>query len=280
MTKAYTLDNFKLCSIVNEHDAKRAGAEVVKQVDSPLLSGLLYPGMQALDEEYLGCDFQFGGVDQVRSSFTIPSPLSSKHQRKIFVFAEEFLPRLGYGKRAHLMIAMVPGLGGGKMSSSDSNSKIDFLDPPEVVRKKIKSAFCEEGNPDNGVLGFVKAVLIPLGQLRLERQQSLDGEDLNRTNQLSFVPADAPQGTLFSVPRPDKFGGPLHYKTYREVEEDFSKKELHPKDLKVAVAEAIISLLSPIQDIYKNDPEWQTTTAIAYPDSSTKPGVKKNKKVR
>ena len=67
LTKEYSLDNFKLCSIVNEHDAKRAGAEVVKQVESPLLSGLLYPGMQALDEQYLGCDFQFGGADQVLS---------------------------------------------------------------------------------------------------------------------------------------------------------------------------------------------------------------------
>lgn len=50
---------------MTEHDAKKAGAEVVKQVESPLLSGLLYPGLQALDEQYLGCDFQFGGADQV-----------------------------------------------------------------------------------------------------------------------------------------------------------------------------------------------------------------------
>jgi len=71
LTKEYSLDNFRLCSVVNEHDAKRAGAEVVKQVDSPLLSGLLYPGMQALDEQYLGCDFQFGGLDQVFSWSTI-----------------------------------------------------------------------------------------------------------------------------------------------------------------------------------------------------------------
>ena len=65
LTKEYNLDNYKLCAIVSEHDAKKAGAEVVKQVESPLLSGLLYPGLQALDEQYLGCDFQFGGVDQV-----------------------------------------------------------------------------------------------------------------------------------------------------------------------------------------------------------------------
>ncbi len=32
--------------MVTEHDAKKAGAEVVKQVDHPLLSGMLYPGLQ------------------------------------------------------------------------------------------------------------------------------------------------------------------------------------------------------------------------------------------
>jgi tyrosyl-tRNA synthetase len=56
----------RLASITSLHDASKAGAEVVKQSDSPYLSSLLYPGMQALDEQYLGVDFQFGGVDQVR----------------------------------------------------------------------------------------------------------------------------------------------------------------------------------------------------------------------
>ena len=67
LTKEYNLDNYRLCATVTEHDAKKAGAEVVKQVESPLLSGLLYPGLQALDEQYLDVDFQFGGVDQVRT---------------------------------------------------------------------------------------------------------------------------------------------------------------------------------------------------------------------
>lgn len=80
LSKDYTMDVYRLSSFVTEHDAKKAGAEVVKQVDHPLLSGLLYPGLQALDEEYLKCDAQFGGVDQ----------------RKIFTFAEKHLPNLGY----------------------------------------------------------------------------------------------------------------------------------------------------------------------------------------
>lgn len=44
LSKEYTLDVYRLSSLMTEHDAKKAGAEVVKQVDHPLLSGLLYPG--------------------------------------------------------------------------------------------------------------------------------------------------------------------------------------------------------------------------------------------
>lgn len=66
------------------------------QVESPLLSGLLYPLLQALDEQYLKVDGQFGGLDQ----------------RKIFILAEEQLPKLKLGKRFHLMNPMVPGLTG------------------------------------------------------------------------------------------------------------------------------------------------------------------------
>ena len=73
LSREYTLDVYRLSSMVSEHDAKKAGAEVVKQSQNPLISGLLYPGLQGLDEEYLHCDAQFGGIDQ----------------RKIFMFAEE-----------------------------------------------------------------------------------------------------------------------------------------------------------------------------------------------
>jgi len=39
------MDMYRLSSSISVHDAKKAGAEVVKQVDNPLLSGLLYPGL-------------------------------------------------------------------------------------------------------------------------------------------------------------------------------------------------------------------------------------------
>lgn len=58
---------------------------------------------------------------------------------------------------------LVPGLAGGKMSSSVDDSKIDLLDSEAVVKKKLKKAFCEPGNiEDNGVLSFVKHVIFSL----------------------------------------------------------------------------------------------------------------------
>lgn len=176
---------------MTEHDAKKAGAEVVKQISNPLLSGLLYPGLQALDEQYLKVDAQFGGIDQ----------------RKIFTCAEKYLPMLGYEKRIHLMNPMslyyvcmfycntifnvftfsmfffsVPGLAGAKMSSSEDDSKIDLLDNPAAVKKKLKKAFCEPGNiADNGVLAFSKHIIFPLFK---------NGEEFN-------VPRSAEFGTQF-----------------------------------------------------------------------------------
>lgn len=62
LTPEYTMDRFRLESVVTEHDARKAGSEVVKQVQNSTLSSLIYPVMQALDEEYLKVDAQFGGV--------------------------------------------------------------------------------------------------------------------------------------------------------------------------------------------------------------------------
>lgn len=277
LTREYNMDNYKLCATVTEHDAKKAGAEVVKQVESPLLSGLLYPGLQALDEQYLDVDFQFGGIDQVRThwnrNFGYHSYLL---QRKIFTFAELYLPRLGYKKRAHLMNAMVPGLAGGKMSASDPNSKVDFLDSPELVRRKIKAAFCEEGNAEeNGVLAFVGAVLIPISQLRLDRLKGDSVLEAGLGDQRPFISADAPEGTVFTVERDAKFGGNSHYKSFEEMKVEFVEQKLHPKDLKSAVASGIIRLLEPVRKAFQDNEEWQRTAVLAYPDLSAKPEKKK-----
>ena len=235
----YIMDIFKLSNIVSQNDAKRAGADVVKQVANPLLSGLIYPLMQALDEEHLGVDVQFGGVDQ----------------RKIFVLAEENLEKLGYKKRAHLMNPMVPGLGqGGKMSASDPNSKIDLLEEPKQVKKKINSAFCAPGVvEDNGLLAFIESVVAPIQELKY-------GSDHFK----------------FDINRPEKFGGPISYTSLNQIKQDFKEQKLAPPDLKSGVSDAINELLAPLREEFQNNPEFQEAEAKGYPP----PVVEKTKKAK
>ena len=230
LSKEYSLDVYRLLACTSEHDAKKAGAEVVKQVASPLMSGLVYPLLQALDEEYLKCDAQFGGVDQ----------------RKIFTYAEKYLPMLGYKKRAHLMNPMVGGLTGDKMSSSDPNSKIDLVDSSKAVASKLKKAFCEEGNIEtNPILSFVKAVIFPA--------KSLSDPNFE-----------------FEVCRPEKYGGNIKFKTFEDLQEAFKLKQVHPGDLKTAAAECINGMLEPVRQIWEKDLEWQKIAEEAYPESKPK----------
>jgi tyrosyl-tRNA synthetase len=156
LNKDYTMDRFKLEGITRVNVAQKAGAEVVKQTDDPTLGGLIYPLMQALDEQYLDVDAQFGGVDQ----------------RKIFTFAMENLPKIGYSVRAHLMNSMVPGLGEAvKMSASDPDSKIDVLDGPAAVEKKLKKAVCKPKEVEgNGVIAFVEHVIFRAIALHVDRE--------------------------------------------------------------------------------------------------------------
>lgn len=228
------------------------------------MNSLLYPGLQALDEEYLGVDFQFGGVDQ----------------RKIFMYAAEYLPKLGYSKRTHLMNIMVPGLSGGKMSSSEPKSKIDFLDSPADVKSKLKAAVCAPGDVDNnGVLAFVRAVLIPCQDLWEEQARARGEAHAPRgPDATGFVSEDAPVGTIFSIARPEKFGGNLHFPSYQALEDAYRQEALHPQDLKSGVEAALNILLAPIQKKFWADEEWQRAEKDGYKGQSVSEVVAKQVK--
>ncbi|RLG16246.1 tyrosine--tRNA ligase [Candidatus Pacearchaeota archaeon] len=214
----YMFDVLRLSSIISIRDAKKAAAEVVKQGDNPKVSGLIYPLMQAVDEQYLDSDAQLGGTDQ----------------RKIMVLAREKLPRIGYKARIEILNPLLPGLIGKKMSSSDEKSKIDLLDNEEIVRKKLKNAECIAGNPNNGIMTFLKYVIMTIKK---------------------------DKGMNFIVKRDKKYGGTKEYESYEDIEKDFINKKLHPLDLKNAVAEEIISLLKPIQ---KKRKELESLAKKAY----------------
>ena len=146
LKKDYMLDVLKLSTFASVHDAMKAASDVVKFGDNPKLSGLIYPLMQALDEQYLGVDIQYGGVDQ----------------RKIMMFARENLALVGYKPRIEFMTPLVPSLSAsGKMSASDPSSKIDLIEKSADIKAKLNKAFCPEKEAENnGVMAFMKYVVM------------------------------------------------------------------------------------------------------------------------
>ena len=209
LDEKYTLDMYRLAAMNTFARCKRAASEVVRFGNEPKLSGFIYPILQALDEEYLNVDVQYGGHDQ----------------RKILAFARENLPKLGYRKRVEVMTPMLPGLSGGKMSSSEERSKIDILDSPEEVEKKINSAYCVAGSlEDNGVMAFMKYVIMTLKE---DKKKDL------------------------VIERPTKFGGNVSYANYNDLEKDFLHRKIHPMDLKQVLAKEVSSMLEPIRKRFK-----------------------------
>jgi len=155
----------------------------------------------------LKSDIHFGGADQ----------------KKVFDFASENLPRVGYKKRIHLMCPIIPGLSKAqKMDSSDPSTTIDFDDSNKQIKTKVNTIFSVDGIAEGN------ALLIILHQILF---RFLD------KNKKPFI-----------VPRPEKYGGELKYATYADVEAAFIKKDLLSVDLKSGIAERIIDIVSPIRD--------------------------------
>ncbi len=209
LSEKYTLDVYKALSLVSLNEARHAGADVVRQSDNPMMNSLIYPTLQALDEEYLQVDAELSGIDQ----------------RKIAVHSRSIMPQLGYKKRMYFMTPMVPALSSvksdTKMSASDTTSKIDLLDEEKIIQKKIKSVYCLEGDiKDNTLLTMTHMILFPT---------------LARLNK------------KFLIKRPEKYGGDVEYTNYADLELDFENKKLHPGDLKKAVADILAELLKPIR---------------------------------
>lgn len=198
-------------------------------------------------------------------------------------------------QRAHLLNPMVPGLHGGKMSASDpgmmrrvvltsgdltngvSDSKIDILDPPDVVTKKIRKA---EAAPrvveENGVLAFTEYVLLPAAGLSGRREFRVDRER-DGLEPLVYTSVEQMHEdykndiVCSSISLRDCFEGLLIADQY------YFLVQLSPQLLKPAVAKALVELMAPIQAAFQASSEWQEITLKAYPPAEKK---KKDKKVK
>lgn len=110
-----------------------------------------------------------------------------------------------------------------KMSKSIPNSAIYMTDDEAEIRKKIKGAFCPEGE-----VGFN-----PL---------------LDWSKHLIFINSES----FLEIKREEKFGGDVRYDSYEDLERDFAGKKLHPMDLKNAMADKLVEILGPAMEHFSS----------------------------
>ena len=125
-----------------------------------------------------------------------------------------------------------------KMSSSDANSKIDFLESDSSIREKISKAFAEPSNPSNTLFLFLKYVIFPINKLKC-----IDN---------------------FTIEREEKYGGNLIYNDLDQITQDYRENKLYPQDLKKGISDWLINFLKPIKTRLNTD-EFQNLTKNAYP---------------
>lgn len=199
------------------------GREEGRTVD---FAKLIYPSMQVADIFIQRLNLAHAGIDQ-RKAHVIArdvamnlsfSPLLKKCGKQTKPIAVHHPLILGLGKPPVWPIPknkLKDFLSELKMTKSKPGTCIFIHDSPEDIIKKINNAFCPKKEiVFNPVIDWTEKLIFPIKQ-KLE------------------------------VKRKKEFGGNKTYKSLESLKRDFSKGDLHPADLKNAVAESLIEILKP-----------------------------------
>ena len=181
------------------------------------LSAFYYPALQAADVFELQIDIALGGMDQ----------------RKAHMYMREVADRNKWIKATCIHTPMLSGLKGSsgrmdsfdhKMSKSDPNNAILIHDTPSKLKKKMRKAFLEVGNTSSAIFEIAKYIVLPM------------------------------LGEIVVTPKPE-FGDPSSYENIDLFIDAVSKEKIHPFDAKMAIAEGLSEILSPINAYFDEESE-------------------------
>lgn len=145
-------------------------------------------------------------------------------QRKVHMIAREKLPALGYKKPVCVHVPLLHGTDGAAKMSSSKGNFIAIDDEPTVIKQKIEKAFSPpKQTNDNPIVEYAEHIVLPaLGKLEIKR--------------------------------PERYGGPLELIDIGELKKLYGAGQLHPADLKAAVAEALVGVLAPVRAYFEKHP--------------------------
>ncbi|NPA38740.1 MAG: tyrosine--tRNA ligase [Candidatus Nanohaloarchaeota archaeon] len=186
---------------------------------------VFYPSMQAADIFYMDVDICQLGLDQ----------------RKVNMLAREIAEKLDWKKPVAVHHNLLMGLQGpvkpqqmdedarkdvlitSKMSKSKPDTAIFVHDSYEDIRRKLRKAYTPPKQvEDNPILQYFKEIIFRVKQEVI-------------------------------VERPAKFGGNVEFKSYEEMERAYKKGEVHPLDLKEALAKELNEMISPIREHFEKN---------------------------
>ena len=197
-----------------------------KEIEANYVSDFLYTPMQVADIFQLDVVVCQLGMDQ----------------RKANVVARELGEKLGLWKPVCVHHHLLQGLSrpsiwpipkgkekeavaSAKMSKSKPETCVFIYDSPDDVTEKILKAFCPEKVVEfNPILDICEYVIFR--ELR-----------------------------TFEIERSAKFGGNIEFDGFEELLEAYRKGDLHPQDLKKAVADEIIRILEPVRRYFDRNTE-------------------------
>jgi len=197
-----------------------------KETEAHYVSDFLYTPMQVADIFHMKVKICQLGMDQ----------------RKANVVARELGEKLGFWKPVcvhhHILQGLekpaiwpIPegkekeALASAKMSKSKPETCVFIYDSPEEIKNKIMRAFCPEKTVQyNPILEFCNYIIF--------REKE-----------------------TFTVKRPAKYGGTVEFQSYQELETAYKRGDLHPQDLKNAVAEELAEILEPVRRYFEKNKE-------------------------
>ena len=193
------------------------------EIDS---SKIIYPLMQVSDIFYLDLDIALGGMDQRKAHMLVRDIAEKVGRKKPVALHTPIISSLQGPGRMEAGGEVDEVLAAVKMSKSKPETAVFVVDSDEDIRRKLRRAYCPprvaEGNP---VMEIARYLLF------------------------------AREGFTLKVDRPAKYGGPVEYNSYSELERDYTSGSLHPLDLKNAVAESLIDVVRPLREAILGDRE-------------------------
>lgn len=197
-----------------------------KETEAHYVSDFLYTPMQVADIFHMEVKICQLGMDQ----------------RKGNVVARELGEKLGFWKPVCVHHHLLQGLdkpavwpipegkekeavASAKMSKSRPETCVFIYDSPEEIKQKIGKAFCPEKTIEfNPILDICKHIIFR-------------------------------ESETFTVNRPAKYGGTTEFQSFQELETAYKRGDLHPQDLKNALADELAVILKPVRRYFENTTE-------------------------